>query len=414
MAYDNALKNNVPPHIAFNKAVDQAKDLTYRSMFDYSTLNKPRYLQNAYAKVILQFKQFPQQMTYLLARSGYEWFDNPSEDQIATIREHIQRERIRYGQDALQGADLDAAVAEQLKMIKKEGRDRLLGTLGMTFLFAGATGMPLFSVGASVVEALHAAFSDDDEPPLDFENWFKNWMAQTFGNFWGDSISRGVVTQASGMNFADRMSLNDLWFRDARKSQDEVTAFQNMIINLLGPTAALGVSGAEAVKLFNDGYYYRGAEKILPAVFKQPLVGMRYETEGVLTLKGDQLVSQSDISAKDALSQSLGFAPEKVSQRQKANIEMKTMEQDIIAKRQDLMNAFFMGFDSNDAEFIDKVLNKITKFNQMYPTYPITGEGITRSIQTRYRSRALASITGGIPLNKNLMFELRDMGYYGD
>ena len=414
MAYDNALKNNVPPHIAFNKAVDQAKDLTYRSMFDYSTLNKPRYLQNAYAKVILQFKQFPQQMTYLLARSGYEWFDNPSEDQIATIREHIQRERIRYGQDALQGADLDAAVAEQLKMIKKEGRDRLLGTLGMTFLFAGATGMPLFSVGASVVEALHAAFSDDDEPPLDFENWFKNWMAQTFGNFWGDSISRGVVTQASGMNFADRMSLNDLWFRDARKSQDEVTAFQNMIINLLGPTAALGVSGAEAMKLFNDGYYYRGAEKILPAVFKQPLVGMRYETEGVLTLKGDQLVSQSDISAKDALSQSLGFAPEKVSQRQKANIEMKTMEQDIIAKRQDLMNAFFMGFDSNDAEFIDKVLSKIMNFNQMYPTYPITGESITRSIQTRYRSRALASVTGGIPLNKNLMFELRNMGYYGD
>lgn len=411
-AKGNIIKAGDPPFVAFNKAVDQAKDLTYRSMFDYSTLNKPRFLQNAYSKVILQFKQFPQHMTYLLTRSGYEWVDNLSDDQIQQIRENINAERVQYGQAPLSGAELDKATKEQIKLIREEGRGRLLGTLGMTFLFAGAAGMPLFSVGSAVIEAVHAAFSDEDEPPLDFENWFKNWMATTFGDFWGDSISRGLFTQATGVNIADRMSLNDLWFRDARKSQDEVTAFQNMIINLLGPTAALGVSGAEAVKLYNDGYYYRAAERALPAIFKQPMVAMRYDTEGVLTLKGDQLVS--NISGKDALAQSLGFAPEKVAQRQKSNIEMKTMEQDIIAKRQDLMNAFFMGFDSNDAEFIDKVLNKITKFNQMYPTYPITGEGINRSIQTRYRNRALASITGGIPINKNLMFELRDMGYYGN
>ena len=414
MAYDAATKAGDPPFVAFNKAVDQAKDLTYRSMFDYSTLNKPRYLQNAYAKVILQFKQFPQQMTYLLTRSGYEWLNNLSEDQIQQIRENINAERVRYGQTPLSGADLDAATQEQIKLIRKEGRDRLLGTLGMTFLFAGATGMPLFSVGSAVIEAVHAAFSDDDEPPLDFENWFKNWMAETFGDFWGDSVSRGLITQATGVNIADRMSLNDLWFRDSRKSQDEVTAFQNMVINLLGPTAALGVSGAEAVKLFNDGHYYRGAERLMPAVFKQPLVGMRYTTEGVLTLKGDELVSQSDVSAKDALSQSLGFAPEKVSQRQKANIEMKSKEQEIITKRQDLMNAFFMSVDTMDMDLMDRVLDKITRFNSMYPSYPISGESLERSINNRYKSRALAELTGGIPINKNLMGELEDMGYYGD
>ena len=412
MAYDAAIKAGNPPHIAFNKAVEQAKDLTYRAMFDYSTLNKPRYLQNAYAKVILQFKQFPQQMTYLLARSGYEWFNNLSPDQIATIRENIQRERNRYGQAPLNAAELDAATAEQVKMIRKEGRDRLLGTLGMTFLFAGATGMPLFSVGASVIEAVHAAFSDDDEPPLDFENWFKNWMAQTFGDFWGDSISRGVVTQATGMNFADRMSLNDLWFRDARKSQDEVTALQNTIINLLGPSASLLISGAEAAKLFNDGYTYRGFEKLMPAVLKQPMVGMRYATEGVLTLKGDELMS--DISAKDALSQSIGFAPEKVSQRQKANIEKKAAEQDILNKRQDLLNAFFMGVDTSDDGLLDKVLDKIGRFNRMYPTEAITGQTLTRSIKTRYKARALAEMSGGIPITKKLMAELDDMGFYGE
>jgi hypothetical protein len=238
-------------------------------------------------------------------------------------------------------------------------------------------------------------------------------MAQTFGNFWGDSISRGVVTQATGMNFADRLSLNDMWFRDSRKSQDEVTAFQNMVINLLGPTAALGITAAESVRLFNDGQYYRGGEKILPAVLRQPVVAYRYATEGALTLKGDELVARSEISAKDVLSQSLGFSPEKVAQRQKANIETKFMEQKIISKRQDLMNAFFMGIDTQNDDLVERVLDKISRFNRMYPSYPITADSLTRSIKTRYKARALAEITGGIPLNKNLMGALEDMGYYG-
>jgi hypothetical protein len=376
MAYDRAKKDGFTDQAAFDKAVDDSKDLTYRSMFDYSTLNKPRYFQNSYAKVILQFKQFSQQMTYLLARSAYEMTANE-----------------------------DPAV-------RKEARDRLLGTLGMTFLFAGATGMPLFSVGAATIEAVHAAFSDDDEPPLDFENWFKNWMAENFGSFMGDSISRGVITQASGLNFADRMGLNDLWFRDVRKSQDEVTALQNMFINLLGPTAGLAISGAEAVKLYNDGLYYRAAEKALPAFLKQPLVGARYMTEGALTTKGDTLVE--DISGKDALGQMLGFSPEKVAQKQKANIEMKTEEQRRLGERQDLLNAFFMSIDTSDDDLYDRVLDKIANFNTKYPEIAITGSTLSRSLKERYRRRALAQTTGGISIDKRLIGSLGELGAYGE
>jgi len=413
LSYAAAKKKGMSDINAFNKAVDEAKDLTYRSMFDYSTLNKPRYLQNAYAKVILQFKQFPQHTTYLLGRSAYEWFSKNNPELREEVRNSLKIERANYGLPTpATPEEFEKQVDAEVDRIVKEGRGRILGTLGMTFLIAGATGMPLFSVGAATIEALHAAFSDEDEPPLDFENWFKNWMAETFGNFWGDSISRGVVTQATGLNIADRMSLNDLWFRDARKSQDEVTAFQNMLINLLGPTASLGISVAESLKLYNDGHYYRGAEKIMPAVLKQPLVGMRYSTEGVLTLKGDELVS--NISGKDALAQSLGFAPERVAQRQKSNIEKKSMEQDIINKRQDLMNAFFMSIDTQDSDFTDRVIDKISLFNRTYPTYPILGDTLIKSVTTRYKSRALASLTGGIPINKNLMGALEDMGYYGD
>jgi hypothetical protein len=376
LAYDKAIANGMAQDQAMKSAIETAKDLTYRSMFDYSTLNKPRFFQPAYAKVILQFKQFSQQMTYLLARSAYEW--GTSED----------------------------------KAVRDEARNRLLGILGMTGVFAGATGMPLFSTIATVIEAIHAVFSDDDEPPLNFENWFKNWSADTFGNFFGDSLSRGVVSQVTGMNFADRMTLDDLWFRDPRKSEDEVTALQNTFINMLGPTAGLAINFAEMVKAFNDGMYYRAAEKALPAVLKQPLVGARYLSEGALTMKGDTLVE--DISAKEALAQSLGFAPERVAQRQKANIEMKSAERDIINKRQDLLNAYFMAYDANDEDFINRVEDKIDRFNAMYPDYPIENDTLNRSIEGRYRRREEAEETGGMPINKNLRDELASMGAYGD
>lgn len=376
LAYDKAIADKMSPDKAMEKAIETAKDLTYRSMFDYSTLNKPRFFQPAYAKVILQFKQFAQQLTYLLGRSVYEWGTSQDKD------------------------------------VRDEARARVLGVLGMTGLFAGATGMPLFSTIASVIEAIHAVFSDDDEPPLDFENWFKNWSAETFGDFWGDSLSRGILTQSTGLNLADRMSLNDLWFRDPRKSEDEVTALQNMFINMLGPTAGLAINFAEMAKAFNDGLYYRAVEKALPAVLKQPLVGIRYATEGALTMKGDTLVE--DISAKEALAQALGFSPERVAQRQKANIEMKSMEQKIINKRQDLMNAYFLAFDANDEDFLDRVQDKIDRFNDMYPDYPIEEESLNKSIEGRYRRRDEAEETGGIPINKNLLPELESMGAYGD
>jgi len=37
---------------AFKKAISEAKELTYKSMGDYSTENKPLVLQNQYSKVI--------------------------------------------------------------------------------------------------------------------------------------------------------------------------------------------------------------------------------------------------------------------------------------------------------------------------------------------------------------------------
>lgn len=415
LAYEKAKKAGYTDDAAFKKAISDAKDLTYKSMFDYSTLNKPRYFQNEYAKVILQFKQFSQQMTYLLARSVYEGaYKKYSANELKDIRDQLEADHKfnKVNPEPLTSADLDAMVQEYIKGVRSEAIKRLGGTLGMTAMFAGVTGLPLWSVVAGTMNALQAVFGEDDEE-YDFNNWFKNWLNNNFGGFAGDSISRGVVTQTLGVNLADRMGLNDLWFRDSRKSSDEVTALQNTMINLLGPTAGLMINSAEAVKQMNDGHLYRAMETASPAFLKNFMKGARFAEEGrAVNLKGDELVG--DVSGYESAAQTLGFAPERVAQRQKSNIEMKTVEQKIKTKRQDLLTAFFMAVDNDDDDLKDRVLEKIGKFNTTYGELAITPAQLQKSVKTRYTNRALAEATGGISIDKKLAGRLSEMQDYGN
>jgi len=441
LAYEKFMSKGYSEKAAQEKAIETAKDLTYKSMFDYSTLNKPRYFQNPSLKVILQFKQFSQQMTYLLARSAYESIGKqylPYKDLVAmeneaknnrtkfdpkmqemlndlrSIRESIREDhrQNKPGLPPLTEDELAKATDDFIKETRREARARLAGTLGMTAIFAGATGLPLWWLVSGIMNAMHAVFGDEDDT-WDFDNWFKNWCAHTFGGFVGDSISRGIISQTLGANVADRLSLNDLWFRDARKSPDEVTAMQNFVFNALGPTAGLAMSFADASKQWREGNLERAIETASPAFVKNFLKGGRFAVEGrATTLRGNELVG--DITGAEAGWQALGFTPERVAQRQKADIEMKAAEQQILNRRQSLLDAFFMGIDNQDADMVDRTMERIGQFNLANPGVAITGRNLSRSVRGRFKQRILAETTGGIPINKKLIGELSSMGDYGD
>lgn len=413
LAFKQAKDKGFNDENAFKQAIRVTKDLTYKSMGDYATLNKPRYFQHPLLKVILQFKLFSQNMTYMLARSVMEaahkdYSDNERHD----IAQQINGDLINDGRKPLAGKDLTEAVDKYIKDVRKEAINRLGGTLGMTAIFAGATGMPLWSVVAGTMNMLNAAFGDDEDETYDFDNWFKNWCNNTFGGFVGDSISRGVVSQTLGADVASRLSLNDMWYRDARKSPDEITQFQNVLVQLLGPTASLGVSMADAYGKFKDGHIERSLEAATPAVIKNAMKSVRLANEGATTLRGNQLVG--DITATEVFGQALGFSPERVAQRQKANIEMKTAEQAILNRRQALLDAHFMSYDTGDSDMRQRVIEKVHKFNAAYPQKGITLDNLQDSVKTRMKQRALANMTGGMSIDKKLIGRLQNMGDYGN
>lgn len=410
LAYEkNITDKKMTPEAAFEAALDQARDLTQETMFNYNSTNKPRYFRGNISNVLLQFKLYPQHMCVLMFRTFQKGFMDGEKAELDAIRAQLQN----APEDVLNKALADKRA--ELAGIKKEARDAFLGMMGMSFLTAGMTGMPLWFIFSGVASAFHAVFGDDDEP-FDADNWFKNWANRTFGGFAGDTISRGLLSQVTGMNFADRMNLNlpDMWFPDVRKSQSEVDYVQNMFINTLGPSlGALLVSYPEAVKRFNDGHTERAVEALMPAGIKNVMVGTRYMVEGqALTLKGNTLVE--DISAREALSQMLGFSPERVAQKQQAAFATKNANETIMNRRTDLLNAFFIAVDTGDANMMAKVIDKMIAFSQTNPGVAIDPDKLVDSIEKRYKDRALANMTGGMGLNKNLIPQLLPMLEYGE
>jgi hypothetical protein len=408
LAYEKNISKNMTPEAAFDAALDQARDLTQETMFNYNSTNKPRYFRGNISSVLLQFKMYPQHMCVLMFRTFQKGFMDAEQIELDKIRKQLENAPKDVLDKAL--ADKKAEMAD----IRKEARDAFVGMMGMSFLTAGMTGMPLWFIFSGVASAFHAVFGDDDEP-FDADNWFKNWANRTFGGFAGDTISRGLLSQVTGMNFADRMNLNlpDMWFPDVRKSQSEVDYVQNMFINTLGPSlGALLVSYPEALKRFNDGHTERAVEALMPAGIKNVMVGTRYMVEGqALTLKGNTLVE--DISAREALSQMLGFTPERVAQSQQAAFQTKNANESIMNRRTDLLNAFFIAVDTGDANMMAKVIEKMVTFSQTNPGVAIDPEKLVDSIEKRYKDRALANMTGGMGLNKNLIPQLLPMLEYG-
>ena len=347
---------------AFAESVAEAKDATTRSMFDYSSPNKPRYFQHPVARVVLQFKQFPQQMTFFLAHNFVNMFKGATPE------------------------------------IKREATARFVGTMGMAGIFAGGTGLWGFSTVAAIMNAVVNGLGDDDDEPFDFELEFVNWAVETFGQNIGTLLTRGIGN-AAGIDLADRVKLDDMWFRDNRKNQDEVQALQSMLIDALGPTVGLGINAAQAAKLWGEGHGDRALETVMPAFIKNPMVAARYANEGVNTLRGDPLMEE--VNPFQLLMQSIGIRSSELSERQFYNITVKSQEQAILSKRQNLLNLYALSFLSNDSDTAETALDKIFEFNDQHPSVAIPADSINNSIKERLTKSTMTD--HGLYIDKRLM-----------
>ncbi|HDZ9463697.1 TPA: PLxRFG domain-containing protein [Vibrio cholerae] len=364
-AYRLAMKK----HGDHEKAIADAIKDTWDSHFDYSSINRARFMQSDMAAVALQFKQYSQNMTY------YLW------------------------------ANLAKALKGETPEVKSMARKQLLGTLASTFFIGGAGALPLWVI-TTAIEAAQEIVGDDDEP-FDAETELKRMLAEAFGKENAALIWHGALPSISG-----RISLNDLWVRSINRDVDASTAYVEYMKQALGPVlGGIGVSWAQGLSDISNDQFARGIERIPPKAIKDVLKTARYINEGGVTTKnGDEIVS--DLTAFELLGQASGFAIGRANLQYDENNAIKNYETFIVKRRQSLMNAYYTAYRLKDGEAMKSVMVKIRKFNQSQygKRNPITTEILRQSLKVRARKSSITQ--NGVQVNPKMNSLVMQYDYF--
>ena len=342
-------------------AIKEAEDAIWESHFDYSNANRARFMQSGTAKVLLMFRQFALNMTWFLCRNAWNAFKGATPEQ------------------------------------KTQARRKLAGVLGMHAVFAGTLGLPLMSVTFGVLNAVAAAFGDDDEP-WDAETEFRTFLRETLGDGAAEAVLRGPVQAATGVNISQRVSLNDLWFRDADRELEGRAWANYLFEQAAGPLGGIVTNYARGRQLMDEGHLWRGVETMMPKAVKDGMKAIRFQTEGVNTLRGDPVIE--DFGVLEALGQLTGLAPARVAEQFDINRDRTGYADHILNRRRALMDAFAMAVRMEDNDTRAEVLERMLAFSRKYPELAITSDSLRRSLVQRARYSAQAQ--GGVVIDRRL------------
>ncbi|WP_283130759.1 PLxRFG domain-containing protein [Enterovibrio norvegicus] len=331
--------------VSHEASVKAAADMTWDAHFDYTNANRARYMQSPSMKVITQFKQYSQNMTYYLLRNLYVGFRG------ATTEE------------------------------KRAARKQLVGTLGVTALLGGASAMPLGMLYA-LANALNSAFGDDDEP-WDAEIEFKAYLSEFVGKEFSDAVLYG----AGGAGLSPRISLDGLWVRDPNRDLEGQDLWTHYAQQIAGPVLGGVVMGAiRGGQDISEGRYWRGIEKTVPKFVRDPMKAFRYDEEGALNYRGDAYKEQGDFMWHQLLLQGVGFSDHDLMKQYEQNNAIKGYEKHILDRRRDLMTAYWLATKQADTALMLDVKKQIGKFNGTHRAIAIDAKALRRSMKARHRA----------------------------
>ena len=342
ISYMAAFRLEMKKHNDFDRATERAMGVVNEALFDYSAWNTPRIMRSPGAKVVTQFKKFPLFTTIYLARN------------------------FRAMMKPMDGETRAGAFKA------------FSGTLLMTGLVAGTTGLPMFSAIMGIIQAMRNAMRDDDEEVYmeedNLELWFRKvWLPETFGDIkiaghgLDELIDTGLLDNITGYKFSDGLSLNNMWTRDAPEASSWKDAYGQTVGSFLGPAYGLGQSWATAIDDINKGDTLKGLEKLSPALTRGIIADIRYSKEGAVSPIGDTIKYSDEFTNAQLLMQALGYKTTGLAERMNELFLVNAEKKKILGQRQSLLGALnhasTMGRDSD----FDVVDDKIAEFNSKYP-----------------------------------------------
>jgi len=357
-------KGSMTPAEAHNAAVDQAVMDTNEALGNYGQYNRPLFMKNAVGKVLTQFMMYPLHVTLYLLRNFMEM------------------------------------IKPMAGKTREEAIKKFFGTLGTTFVLAGASGLPMFSTIMGLIGAAWEKMRGDDDWPKDlknisFELWFRTvWLEEQLGGTriggkkLSDIVDRGIANAVTGLDIAGRTSLNNIWLRDTKESKTVREGAMALALEKAGPSANMILSWFEAFEAFQQGDYDKGVSRALPAGFRNFKTSYDLWKEGAKDNKGAQILSRDAFSTGQLIFQAVGFRSDQLANTQYVTFKVIGLEQKILNERTQLLNRLDREFRNKDFKDFSKTLSKqVSKFNRQYPSYALEADDITDSIEKRAEQR---------------------------
>lgn len=348
------------------KAIDKAMALVEYTHGAGSTLSGPSLGQSDVGKVLMVFKRFAFSMYYML-------FD--------TMRRSLPTK---------------GATGEQLEAIKA-ARKQLAGVYGMSALFAGVKGMPLYWVA----EAAYNMFQEDDDD--DFDTVMRGFL--------GDFAFKGPVNYFTNLSIADRVGWTDLLWREQKGSKADASALSQFMETLLGAPYSIADSILRGKDLIAEGQYERGIEAMLPVGIRNILKGGRYAVEGANTLRGDAV---GDVNGYNAAMQVLGFAPADLMKQYEENAYMTGKAKEIRSQEKNALKKYYAAMREGDVDGMLDAREKLFALGAKYPELGISEKTINQSVKAR--DRISNEMHHGVQLDRKLTPYLKQAAAeaYGD
>lgn len=364
-AYRVLRQQGVDPEVA----TKQSADATWDAHFDYTNANRAPFMQRGILKVMFQFKQYSQQMTYYLARNAYKWVF----DKNATKEE------------------------------RRAAGVKLAGTLLTTGALAGISGLPAVWSAYALMNLLRNLTGDDDEP-WDAETEVRNSLVKAFG----EDVADFLIFGAGGAGLSQRLSLSNLWLNEPYRDVEGKELWHFYAEQIAGPTlGSISSNFFEGYNLaVNEGQVQRGLEKMVPKFVKDGSVALRYAGEGATNLRGDVLKTADNFSYSALLLQALGLADSDVIKQYEINNAIKGYETEILDRRRGLLDAYYQAYIERDESAKRSALEKIKAFNRAFPKIAINRQGLRDSI--RSRMRYTAETVDGLRLDRRLRYLARE------
>jgi hypothetical protein len=403
LEYEKLRKAGVSEAEATKRAEQRGAELTIEALFDYGQDAKSMAARGPIGRIFFQFTVFPMNMTSLLIRNFYN---------TVRLKASLQERR-------------DASIV-------------FFGALASTFMWAGATGLPLYTLFMGLADLARELFrplleGEDEDPrmydaasgnPMAYASmdlWFRQWfLPNMLGDGWGQrAVEMGPISAATDLNFSMSLSLNQMFFRDEQPADNVADAVRNLVMSTgLLPAAGMAKQMLDGIDYMLDGKGDRAAEKLMPYNFlRQPLIAARLQREGYVTPTGLELKPAEFYTVGKIIGQATGFGSTEVAEAQKRNILFSRATDKVDAVRSKTMQGYGEAYlkylakptEENRVGY-EKAMERWDEYNMEYGAInPITARQMKQSVIGRAESRAVANQLGGIQTDKVYRGVAQDM-----